>query len=210
MSGLTLWGRPSSVNVQKALWALDEYGLRYQHRIVAGKYGGTDSPEFRALSPVPRVPVLQVGEVGIWESHAILRHLARRHPDHPLSAAPDAADPWLDYGTSTFQPAFLGLFWQMVRTLPADRSEAAMAQSRKALAEALDVLGARLTAAPYLAGDAMTIADIGVGAPMYRLGDIAPELLAGRDAVNAWVGRLQTRPAWDRFIATSYEELRVT
>ncbi len=208
MTALTLWGRPSSVNVQKILWALDEYGLDYAHRVVGGKYGGMDTPELRALSPVPRVPVLQRGDRGIWESHAILRHLARGHPDHPLSATPDLADPWLDYGTSTFQPAFIGLFWQLVRTLPADRSQAAIGQARKGLAEALDVIEARLAEAPWLAGAQMSIADIGIGAPMYRLGDIAPDLLEGRPALSAWIDRLGARPAWDRFIATSYEELR--
>lgn len=208
MSDLVLWGRPSSVNVQKVMWALDEYGLGYGHKIVGGIYGGTDSPEFRALSPVPRVPVLQVGATGIWESHAILRHLARTRPEHPLSAAPDVADPWLDYGTSSFQPAFLGLFWQMVRTLPADRSEAAIAQARKGLTEALAVLERRLSEVPYLAGAGLTIADIGVGAPFHRLADIAPDLLAGQPALAQWMDRLRARPGWGRFIATSYEELR--
>lgn len=208
MTTRTLWGRPTSVNVQKVLWALDEYGLPYTHQIVGGVHGGTDTAQFRALSPVPRVPVLEVDGVGIWESHAILRHLARICPDHALSAAPDVADPWLDYGTSSFQPAFLGLFWQMVRMLPPDRSDAAIAQARKGLIEALDVLERRLAQAPYLAGAGMTIADIGVGAPMYRLGDIAPDLLVGRTTVTDWINRLHARPGWGRFIATSYEELR--
>ena len=73
---MILWGRPSSVNVQKVLWALTELGLPYDHRIVGGKYKGLDAPEFKALTPVPRVPVLQHGVEVVWESHAILRYLA--------------------------------------------------------------------------------------------------------------------------------------
>mgnify|MGYP003762721953 FL=1 len=55
---MILWGRASSVNVQKVLWGLEEQGLVYEHKIVDGKFGGTDDPEFTALTPVRRVPVL--------------------------------------------------------------------------------------------------------------------------------------------------------
>ena len=74
----TLWGRVSSVNVQKVLWTLAELGLKYP-RIDAGfTYGKTDTPEFAALNPNRRVPVWQEEGLTLWESHAIVRHLAAR------------------------------------------------------------------------------------------------------------------------------------
>ena len=63
--------------MQKVLWALEERALPYEHKIVGGTIGGNDDPEFAALTPVSRVPVLQDGDVTLWESHAILRYLAR-------------------------------------------------------------------------------------------------------------------------------------
>ena len=58
---MILWGRASSVNVQKVLWALEDCALPYEHKIVGGIFGGNDDPKFAALTPVRRVPVLQDG-----------------------------------------------------------------------------------------------------------------------------------------------------
>ncbi len=212
---MILWGRPTSVNVQKVLWALDEFGLTYDHRVVGGKYGGLDDPVFAALTPVRRVPVLQDGAVAVWESHAVLRHLARRHPDHPLGAPmadTDRAartDPWLEFGATTLQPPFIGLFWQLVRMRPEERDAGSMTRHKAALAEALDIIERGLgDGRQMLAGDEFGIADIGLGSLMFRLTDIAPDLVEARPHVMAWHQRLRARPAFQRHIETSYAELR--
>jgi glutathione S-transferase len=210
---LRLWGRPSSVNVQKALWALDEFGLSYAHEVVGGKYGGLDRPEFAALTPARRVPVLEDGGIVVWESHAVLRHLGRCHPDHPLGMAdPGRAariDPWMEFGATTLQPPFIALFWQLVRMRPHERDESAMVASRKAIAEALAVPERALSdGRDFLAGD-FSLADIALGSLFHRLFDLAPDLRAACPAVDAWHGRLCARPAHARHVAVSYEELRV-
>lgn len=205
---LTLWGRATSVNVQKPLWALDEYGLRYDHKIVGGKYGGLDDPAFARLTPAGKVPVLDFGDSAVWESHAILRALARRQSEHPLSANMDAADAWMDYGTATMQPPFIALFWQMVRMTPEQRSQDAMDKARAQISEAMSVIETGLKG-PFLLGDDLSIADIALGTPMYRLFDIAPDLRNGVPRVSAWVDAMSGRAGWIRHVATSYEELRV-
>jgi glutathione S-transferase len=215
---LVLWGRASSVNVQKVLWALDEFGLTYEHRIVGGKYGGLDTPEFKALTPVGVVPVLQDGDMAIWESHAILRHLARRPgSSRAPSWANDVAlaarvDPWLEFGATTLQPPFIAMFWQMVRMKPDQRDTAAQAVHTAAIRRALGIIEARFEKKPtaYLAGPDFSIADIGTGSVLYRLFDILPDLAAEFPRVCAWRDTLAKRPGWARHIATSYDELRVT
>ena len=206
---ITLWGRPSSVNVQKVLWALDELGLPFAHEIVGGPHGGLDRPEFAALSPVGRVPVLQDGPLTLWESHAILRHLARVHgtPIAPSDAALPVADQWMEYVTSTLQPPFIGLFWQIVRTPPAMRSDSAQARHRAGFLAALDPLEARLGVSRWLAGEDFSIADIAAGSLFYRACDLC-DPFAGRPALARWYGALCTRPAYGRVVMTSYDELR--
>lgn len=56
---LLLWGRASSANVQKTLWALEELGLPYVHKPVGGAAGGLDEPRYRAMNPNGLVPTLQ-------------------------------------------------------------------------------------------------------------------------------------------------------
>ncbi len=204
--GLTVWGRATSVNVQKVLWALDELGLGYEHRVVGGKHGGLDGAAFRAVSMVPMVPVLVDGDLNIRESNTILRHLARR--EGRLGAPETPVDMWMEYGTATLQPAFIGLFYQRVRMRPEERDAGAEAASLAKLTGALDVIGQELAdGRDHLVGE-FSIADIALGTPMYRACDIAPGLLADLPQVAAWVDRLAARPGWGRWIATSYDDLR--
>ena len=191
-------------------WALAELGLGYAHKIVGGKYGGLDDPDFASLTPVGRVPVLQDDELALWESHAILRHLGRRFPAHPLGQG-DAGqiDSWLDFGATTLQPAFIGLFYQKVRMTAAERSAAAEAEHRKGITAGFDVLARGLAdGRPYLAGADLSLADIGIGSMMFRLNDIAPDLVAAAPLVAEWHKRLAGRQGFATHIATSYDELR--
>lgn len=213
---MRLWGRASSVNVQKVLWALDEFGLDYEHEVVGGRYGGLDRPDFARLAPVARVPVLEDGDLAVWESHAILRHLARTRPDHPLGAA--MADParaagidaWMEFGTSTLQPPFIGLFWQIVRMTEAQRSTEAMDRHREALRAALGVLEIGLDrAGPHICGD-FSMADIALGSLTHRLFDVAPEFVDQFPRAANWHATLATCPAYARHVGVGYEELRAT
>ena len=71
-----LWGRANSVNVQKALWGLDESGLAYARVEAGGAYGLVADPAYRAMNPNGLVPVLEEDGFALWESNAILRYLA--------------------------------------------------------------------------------------------------------------------------------------
>lgn len=194
---ITLWGRPSSVNVQKVLWALAELDLAFDHRIVGGKYGGTDTAEFKAMSPVPRVPVLQDGDLTLWESHAILRH---------LMPAPPLADQWMEYATTTAQPAFLRLFYEFVRTPPEDRTQDAGALVEGFLAS-VPPFEWQLAKTEWLGGDDFGIADIAAGTMFYRASDLC-DPLTGHPHLTRWYDALKSRPAYRSVVMTSYEELR--
>ena len=76
---LVLWGRPTSSNVKKVLWTLEEIGLDYQFVKAGGPYGGLDTPEFLALNPNGLVPTIKDDELVLWESNTIVRYLAARY-----------------------------------------------------------------------------------------------------------------------------------
>lgn len=207
-----LWGRSSSVNVQKVLWALDETGLPFRHEVAGGKFGRTDTPDFAALNPNARVPVLVEGDFALWESHAILRHLAE-DPAAAQSLIPPERAPrgrmsqWLDYTAGTLQPPFIALFWQRVRLPPERRKPEAEASHLTALHHALGILDGALCRTPWLAGDTFSLADITAGSLMHRITDLGlcPPDLKG---VARWHQALQTRPGYRTRIAVSYDELR--
>ena len=70
---LRLWGRANSVNVKKALWALEELGLPYERRDAGMEHGVVNSAEYRRLNPNGLVPTLEDEGFVLWESHAIVR-----------------------------------------------------------------------------------------------------------------------------------------
>lgn len=209
---LRIWGRRSSFNVQKVLWLADELGLAYEHVPVGGDLGGVDTPEFRALNPHGRVPVLQDGGVTVWESHAILRYLAARFgpgtfwADDPAVRA--RADGWMDWAQTALQPAFLGgVFWGYYRTPEEQRNWPAIRAALAECAAQFRLLDAALAAGPFLAGDDLTLADIPAGTTLYRYFelDIARPPLPN---VEAWYARLRLRPAYRDHVMAPFDELK--
>ena len=209
-SKITLWGRTSSGNVQKTLWALHELELPFTHRLVGGGHGGLDEPSFRAMNPNGLVPVLQDGDLTIWESHATLRYLAAAYGQNSLwrEDARERAivDQWTDWVATTYQPAWISVFWLVVRT-PVDQHDA------KAIGAAIDrtvslltLLEARLAGQNYLAGERLSYADIAVGVSLYRWFsmDIArPEM----PNLERYYALLQQRAAFRRGAMIAYPEL---
>ena len=77
----TIYGRATSSNVQAVMWGAAELGLAPERLDYGHVFGGTDTPEFRAMSPHGLVPVLKDGDLVVWESCAILRYLAAAYGD---------------------------------------------------------------------------------------------------------------------------------
>ena len=201
---MILWGRASSVNVQKVLWGLEEQGQVYEHKIVGGKFGGTDDPEFTALTPVRRVPVLQDGDVTLFESNAILRYLAN-------GQTTPVADMWMEFGSTTLQPPFIGLFWQQVRMTKAEQDQAVLEGQIKALYAGLEIVNTALSdGRAYLAGNDFSMADVAIGSLFHRFMDLHPTILDALPHVDEWHASIAARAGYRKWIATSDEELRVT
>lgn len=205
-----LWGRKSSSNVQKILWALEEIGQSYEHEIVGGIYGGKDRPQYASKTPTKLVPVLEDDNLAIWESHSILRYLARKFPKSEIGIDTNHRDAevscWMDFNSSSFQPALIGLFWELVRTPTALRSKENEEMHYKNLKSASAIVSGQLQTKDFLL-DSFSIADIALGTLMYRMRDVAPDL-AGKPSLTSWYERLLNRPGYNKFVTTSYEELR--
>ncbi|MEZ5660204.1 MAG: glutathione S-transferase [Burkholderiaceae bacterium] len=207
---LILWGRATSVNVQKVLWALRELDRPFRRIDAGGRHGVVDSPEYGRLNPNRRVPSLQHGSLSMYESNAIVRYLARRY-GAPLLPADEqtqaVAEQWMDWAATTFMPAFTGVFWQVIRFAPAERDAAELERQHARLMAAAEIADARLAEYPWLGGDAFSMADIPVGCAMYRYFDIPIERI-DTPHLRRWYDALSKRPAFRNTVMTSYEELR--
>jgi glutathione S-transferase len=209
---LRIWGRRSSFNVQKVLWLAGELGLAYELVPAGGDFGGLDTPEFRALNPHSRIPVLQDDDLVVWESHAILRYLAARYgaglfwDNDP--AVRSRGDGWMDWAQTALQPAFLGgVFWGYYRTPDAQRNWPAIRAGLAETAAQFRILDAALAASPFLAGDRPTLADIPAGTTLYRYFELDIER-PPLPNVAAWYARLQARPAYREHVMVPFGELQ--
>ena len=199
---LRIWGRPNSVNVKKALWAAEELGLEYE-RIDAGmEHGVVGSPEYRALNPNGLVPTMDDGGFILWESHAIVRYLAAKHPERGLWIAEPRAradnERWMEWSYS-FQAQFRPVFWGLVRTPPEKRDMKAIEEARAKCAQLLAVPDAALRARKYLGGEALGTGDIPLGCHVQlwmRMQIERPE----HPGLSAWFERLCARPAFRKIV----------
>lgn len=210
---LKIWGRRSSSNVQALMWCVGELGLAYE-RIDAGfVYGVTDTPDYRAMNPNGTVPTLRDGEdPPLWETGAILRYLASTYaPDEFWPAdrvARAQVDKWAEWAKLNVALNFTApVFWRVVRTPTAERDPAVIAKALEVLGRFLDIAERRLSAAAYLAGEHLTLADIQLGHVLFRYFDIEIER-APRPGLRRYYEALAARPAFREHVMVSYEELR--
>ena len=209
---LTVYGRANSSNVQAVMWGLTELGLKADRLDYGHVHGGTDTPEFRAMSPHGRVPVLRDGDVVIWESCAILRYLATKYGDGVAfwPADPTArsqVDMWAEWAKLSLALGFTGpIFWPRVRFAAADRDVAALSAALDAFETELAKLEDVLAARDYVAGGQLSLADIVAGHLMYRYYDIDIERKS-LPRVADWYARLAARPAYRAHVMISYSAL---
>jgi glutathione S-transferase len=209
---LTVYGRATSSNVQLVMWGIAELGLTCERLDYGHVYGGTDTPEFRAMNPNGLVPVVRDRDLVMWESSAILRYLASRYGGAPFWPADPAArapiDMWAEWGRTTLVRDFAGpIFWASVRTPPAQRDESALASALNRFDAHLTILEDRIGDGPWLLGRDFTLADISVGHLLYRYFTL--EIVrAERPRLAAYYHRLTERPAFAEHVMVSYEPLR--
>jgi glutathione S-transferase len=192
----------NSVNVKKALWAMEELALPY-HRIDAGmQFGVNKTPEYLKMNPTGLVPTIDDDGFVLWESHSIVRYLAAKHGagtlwPTELKARADA-ERWMDWAF-TFLNALRPVFWGLVRTPAEKRDASAIEEGRKKCAELLAIPEQGLAGKAYLAGEAFTMGDIPLGCHV-QLWMRLPIERPQHPHLTAWFNRLCGRPAFKKIV----------
>lgn len=202
---LRIWGRKNSSNVRKVLWCAQEAGVAFERLDAGGAFGLVDQPQFLQRNPNGLVPVIEDGDLVLWESNAIVRYLAAQYapgslyPDAPAERA--TGDKWLDWTTSTLAPAFRDLFWGMVRTPPEQRDTQLIEAARQRCSKLLELPERALGERPYLSGEHFAMGDIALGSFIYAWFEMPTERPA-QPNLQAWYARLRERPAYRQTVMT--------
>jgi GST-like protein len=196
----TLYTYPTP-NGWRASIALEELGLDYTVKLVDLRQGEQYAPDYKAISPISKVPALVDGDEAVFGSTAILAHLAERHGRlMPTEArARTQAHVWLAFAASDLGPTLVNSyhFGVMAPEKFPYVLERFAAEGDKCLA----ALEWRLGQAEYLAGPEYSIADIACFAFIAAGAAARPEVLASRPALKAWHDRIAARPAVARGMA---------
>ena len=201
---LKVWGRANSSNLKKVTWMCAEIGLPYE-RIDAGMaFGVVNTPEYRKLNPNGLVPTIDDEGFILWESNAIVRYLSAKHAAGTLWPADlkvrADADRWMDWCTSMLGPAFLPVFWNLVRTPVEQRNMKEIEDGSNKTGEVLARLDTALAGRNFIAGDRFTMGDIAFGPIAYLVNNVSFDRpkLANYDA---WYARISGRPAFGKVVA---------
>ena len=183
----------------RIVWLLEELGLPYDINKMAFHPQDLKSDEHRSRHPLGRVPVLEDGEISIYESGAIVEYIIETHKNGGLK--PEVASDlypmflqWFHYCEGMVMPPINTIIVQTI-LLPEDRrDETALGQAQRLLSKALAPVEENLEGKDYLIGD-FSAADIMLGHSCFmsnRLGCVTDEMTN----LKAYVERIQQRPAF--------------
>ena len=200
-----LYGRASSSNVMKVIWLMEELGIEYE-RIDAGlSFGVVDTPEYRHMNPNGIVPTLNEDGFVLWESNAILRYLASRHPDGGRfwPADPHArahVDQWMDWQQTVVNTPQSVVFQGLIRQTAAQRDMTAIGAAAERVGRAYSILDAALVHRAFVAGPELSLADFTLGIHVHRWFNF-PLVRLDLPHLRAWYDRLLARPLFARHVA---------
>ena len=178
-------------------WMLEEIGAPYELVRLQLSKGEHKQPEHLKIHPHGAVPAFSDDEVTMFESAAICAYLADKFPDKRL--APPVGSPqrgpyyqWLVYSMATMEPPVLKVFLN-TRMLAEEKRSPAVAEEWKDVAR---VVQQAVEGKAFLLGEQFTAADVMVGSILGWSGFMG--LLEGFPGLQAYVGRLTSRPAFKR------------
>ena len=186
---------------QRILWLLEELGTPYEiKRYQRDPKTRLAPPELKAINPLGKSPVIEDGDLVLNESGAIVDYLIRRHgkgrlqPD-PATAAYDEYVKWLHFAEgSAMLPFMLHLYVGRL----GDAGAPLQPRIQSELANFLGYINDTLGRTPYLLGAQFSGADI----ELSFVGELAKTqgMTAPYPQLQAWLARLQARPAYQKAI----------
>lgn len=194
--GYVLYDFLSSGNGYKCRLTLKALGIPYEYRFVDILEGATRTPEFLALNPNGKIPVLMVpGRGPLAESHAIINYLAEGSALLPADRFERALVwQWLGFEQYQLEPGVATVRF-MLHYLKKTKEELGVRYTDRYQrgADALAVLEQGLAGRRWLVGDSATLADIALFAYTH-VADEAGYRLEDYPAIGAWIAQFKRLP----------------
>jgi glutathione S-transferase len=187
----------------RIVWLLEELQLPYELNRMEFHPKALKSDEHRARHPLGRVPVLEDGEVMLYESGAIIEYLIARHSNGALRPAVDSPLfprylQWLHYCEGMVMPPINTIVVHTLLLPPERRNEEILGQAKRLLTKTLEPLNEALAGREYMIGELSGVDFmLGHACTMARRLGCMPEEMTH---LQAYVKRLEARPAFQKGI----------
>jgi glutathione S-transferase len=184
-------------------WVLEELGVPCELVRLDPAKGDTHTPDHLARHPLGHVPVLEDGDLRIFESIAICLYLADRFPDRGLIPPAGTREralcyQWLFFAATELEPPISAIGMQL-RKREEERDPRLIVAERERMVQAARVLEPVLARGPYVLGARFSVADVVLGSLLALAR--ARGGISGLAALEDYVERLEQRPARKRAMA---------
>ena len=187
----------------RVVWLLEELGLEYEVNNMPFTKEGLKSSEHRSRHALGRVPVLEDGDISIFESGAIIDYVLERHKNGGLKPSSDSPEfpfylQWYHYCEGMVMPPMNQIVVQTILLPPDRRDETVLNQAKNLLTKSLAPVNENLAEKDYLIGD-FSAADLMLGHSCFmanRMGCVSEEMQNIKD----YVARINARPAFQKAI----------
>ena len=187
----------------RVIWLLEELGLEYEVNIMPFTKEGLKSEEHRSRHALGRVPVLEDGDISIFESGAIIDYILERHKNGGLKPSVDSEVfpyylQWYHYCEGMVMPPMNQIVVQTILLPPERRDETVLKQAQSLLSKSLAPVNKNLEGKDYLIGD-FSAADLMLGHSCFmanRLGCVSDDM----EHIKNYVARIEARPAFQKAI----------
>ncbi|MEK7816193.1 MAG: glutathione S-transferase family protein [Pseudomonadota bacterium] len=195
---MKLYGHPWSSNARRVQMLCEELKIPYMYETVDLMQGQQYTPEFQALNPNSKVPVIDDDGFVLWESQAIMRYLADKrkaatwYPTEPKARV--VVEQWLDWNQTRLGPE-AGKIMFNTHFAGDQRDDRAIENARKWLLKILPVMDGVLSNQPYLCGEHITLADLAAVTNVWYL-DHCRHDLTPYPNIGRWYTALKARPSF--------------
>jgi len=201
---MRLYHHPMSANARRAVMTALHLGVDVELTVVDLGKGAQRKPEFLALNPNGKVPVLEDDGFVLWESHAIMQYLADKTPGQTVYPEEVRAradvNRWLFWSAHHFMPSIGILGWERVVKPIIGAGPADPEAEKRGEAMVIDcarVLDGHLAKKTWVAQEKLTLADFALAAPLMIL-DRARLPVTDCKHLLAWFERMRGLEAWKK------------
>ena len=187
----------------RVAWLLEELNMEYELEILPFTKEGLKSPEHRARHALGRVPVIEDGDISIFESGAIIQYILDKYDNKGLKPSVESNDypyylQWFHYCEGMVRPPMNQIVVQTILLPPDRRDETVLNQATNLLSKALMPVNDFLENKDYLIGD-FSAADCMLGHSCFmsnRFGTVSDDM----KNIKRYVANIESRPAFQKAI----------